>query len=217
MLTFIVNKAIFIETYLAKYNNNNRGKIKISLITCFCNCTCKYAWSLWKRHCAAWILILWVLTSAIHVQAGCALRSSWSFMENFVQHSILKPFFSFASCALGIFLLLCLILRTFVWKQDLCFLQAHLLLLLIDYESNHPLWHHKHFHGNPWGLLFFFHIIKSYSLSAAAKCLSQYGYIITFQFSASTAHGLFIAKHRSFHLLHWMTLSIPVIHNLVKE
>lgn len=77
-------------------------------------------------------------------------------MENFVKHSILKQFFSFASCALGIFLLLCLILRTFVWKQDLCFLQAHLLLLLIDYESNHPLWHHKHFHGNPLGLLFFF-------------------------------------------------------------
>lgn len=90
-------------------------------------------------------------------------------MENFVKHSILKQFFSFASCALGIFLLLCLILRTFVWKQDLCFLQAHLLLLLIDYESNHPLWHHKHFHGNPLGLLFFFHIIKSYSLSAAAE------------------------------------------------
>lgn len=144
-------------------------------------------------------------------------------MENFVKHSILKQFFSFASCALGIFLLLCLILRTFVWKQDLCFLQAHLLLLLIDYESNHPLWHHKHFHGNPLGLLFFFfHIIKSYSLSAAVKCLSQYGYIITSQFSASTACGLFIAKHRSFHLLHWiplksMTLPIPVIHNLVKE
>lgn len=141
-------------------------------------------------------------------------------MENFVKHSILKQFFSFASCALCIFLLLCLILRTFVWKQDLCFLQAHLLLLLIDYESNHPLWHHKHFHGNPLAY-FFFHIIKSYSLSAAMKCLSQYRYIITSQFSASTAHGLFISKHQSFHLLHWiplksMRLSILVIHNLVK-
>lgn len=87
-------------------------------------------------------------------------------MENFVKHSILKQFFSFASCALCIFLLLCLILRTFVWKQDLCFLQAHLLLLLIDYESNHPLWHHKHFHGNPLAYFFFSYNKKLQSLSS---------------------------------------------------
>jgi hypothetical protein len=51
-LDLFLNKAIFITTYPAQYNNNNRGKIRTSLITCFCNCACiKYAWSLWTRDC----------------------------------------------------------------------------------------------------------------------------------------------------------------------
>lgn len=48
LLRFIFNKAFFIKSYAAKYNNN-KGGIRIALITCLYDCAhIKYAWSLWK-------------------------------------------------------------------------------------------------------------------------------------------------------------------------
>lgn len=62
---------------------------------------------------------------------------------------------------------------------------------------------------------FFFNMIKSYKISETEKSLSQNRYIITSQFSAPTACGLFISKHQSFSLLNLITskslrLSIPL-------
>ena len=46
-------------------------------------------------------------------------------------------------------------------------------------------------------LFFFFNVIKSYRMPVAVKCLSQNRYIITSQFSAPAACGLFIARFKA--------------------
>lgn len=226
MLSFIFNKAIFIKNYLAKYNNNNRGKIRISLITCFCNCACiKYAWRLWKgRLCNlntnfVSTVISRLLSMFKLVVLWGAAEALWKLCKTFYLEAILFLCImrsGYFSSFVFYFKNICMKTRSLFLTSTSALATCRLweVIILCDIISISMATH--------WAYFFFFNIMKSYRLSAAAKCLSQNRYIITSQFSAPTACGLFIAKHQSFSLLHLiplksMRLSILIIHNLVKE